>query len=67
MPIKRDNIFFFLIKTLFFVFAIAIINTFFVANWEEYHTGVLRTSMRIGKLIFGLTESQCSIMVIVLI
>jgi len=41
----------------FFVFAIAIHNAFFVANWEEYHTGVLRTSMRIGKFIFGLTES----------
>jgi len=43
-------------KPPFFVFAIGILNSFFIANWEEYHTGTLRTAVRIGKILVGLTE-----------
>jgi hypothetical protein len=38
----------------FFVYATAASSVFFIANWGEYHTGMLRHAMH-G---FGLTECQ---------
>jgi len=38
----------------YFVLSIGVLTGFYVANWEEYHTGVLQTNFK-G---FGVTESH---------
>ena len=42
----------------YFIYMGGLMITFFTANWEEYHMGVLRTSMTILGVSSGLTESQ---------
>lgn len=44
---------------IFFVWGLCALSVFYMSNWEEYHTEVLRTS--IGG--FGLTECQYMIII----
>lgn len=46
----------------FFVFAVSVLSGFHLANWEEYHTGVLNTQFS-G---FGVTESHVTLQLIIL-
>lgn len=46
----------------YFVMFFGVLSGFYVANWEEYHTGVLKTNFK-G---FGITESHLSIISIFL-
>jgi hypothetical protein len=45
---------------------IGLMGTFFCANWEEYHMGVLRCSQTIFGISSGLTESQFLLMSVLL-
>lgn len=47
----------------FFVLSIGVMTGFYVANWEEYHTGVLQTNFK-G---FGVTESHLGLTLVLLI
>lgn len=47
----------------FFVLSIGVLTGFYVANWEEYHTGVLQTNFK-G---FGVTESHLGLTLFLLI
>jgi hypothetical protein len=47
----------------FFTYLVGLSSSFFAANWEEYHTGVLRTS----QFGLGLTECQMFLMLTLLV